>query len=313
MMPGKLTQVQALLVAGLGILTLCSMDAVAKTLGAAFPIAQVVMMRYGSAALWLALFIPLAGKAWPQRRYLKRHAMRAALMCVTAFLFFYGITNLPLAIATALAMGAPVYVAALGVLMLKEKLKPSILVAVVLGLAGGAVIMLGGDSSPSATGEESALAWVAALLAPVAYALALVLLKSHSSDENAASMIFAQSALAALIALPFAAPDLIMPDGGQLLAVAVVGFLGALGFLLFVAALRFLPASIFALVDYTAILWAAGLGFLVFGEVPGLSLWLGGALIIAACLIGMRTARAAPIPPVSRPEAVPAPRSSPES
>lgn len=312
MMPKTLSPVQALFVAGLGIVTLCTMDVVVKGLGAAFPTAQVVMMRYASAALWLALFIPLAGKAWPQRRYLKRHAMRAALMCLTAFLFFYAITNLPLAIATALALSAPVYVAALGVVLLKEKLKPSVVLAVLLGLAGGAVIIMGGDGSPSATGEASALAWAAALFSPVTYALALVLLKSHSSDENAASMIFAQSVLAALIALPFAAPGIVMPEGGQWLAIAVTGFLGALGFLLFVAALRFLPASIFALVDYTALLWAAGLGYLVFGEVPGLSLWIGGALIITACLIGMRAATE-PIPPTSRPEAVPVPRSSSES
>jgi drug/metabolite transporter (DMT)-like permease len=304
---------QALLVAGLGIVTLCSMDVVAKLLGAAFPTAQVVVMRYASAALWLALFIPLARKSWPQRRYLKRHAMRAALMCLTAFFFFYGITHLPLAIATALAMSAPVYVAALGVLLLKERLRPSVVLAVLLGLVGGAVIIMGGDSSPSATGEASALAWAAALLAPVTYALALVLLKSHSSDENAASMIFAQSALAALIALPFALPNMVVPNGEQWIAVTVVGFLGALGFLLFVAALRFLPASIFSLVDYTALIWAAGLGFLVFGEVPGLSLWAGGALIIAACLIGMRAASSVPNPPASHPGVVPAPRSSLES
>src|SRR5690606_1061817 len=129
----------------------------------------------------------------------------------------------------------------------------------------------------------------------------------------AASMIFAQSALAALIALPFALPNMVVPNGEQWIAVTVVGFLGALGFLLFVAALRFLPASIFALVDYTALIWAAGLGFVVFGAVPGLSLWAGGALIIIACLIGMRAAGSVPIQPASHPAGAPAPRSSLES
>ncbi|WP_196257832.1 DMT family transporter [Pelagibacterium limicola] len=300
MFPKSLSPAQALLVAALGIITLCMMDVFAKGMGAAFPTAQVVLMRYGSAACWLALFIVVARKAWPQRRYLKRHAMRAALMCVTAYFFFYAITHLPLAIATALAMSAPVYVGVLSALLLKERARPSVALAVLLGLAGGAVVIFGGDGSPSATGEASVLAWMAAILTPMSYALALVLLKSHSSDENAASMIFAQSALAAAIALPFAVPGFVVPDGDQWLPIAVVGFLGALGLLLFVAALRYLPASIFALVDYTALIWAAGLGFLVFGEVPGLSLGAGGALIIAACFIGMRAARASTGAPATR-------------
>lgn len=285
---------QALLVAGLGLGVLSAMDAVAKSLGGAFPIAQVVTMRYAGAALWLALFITLTGRAWPQRRYLGRHTLRAALMCLTAFLFFYAITHLPLAVATALVMSSPIYVALLGVLILKERASRALVLAVLVGLIGAVVIIGGGGETISATGEASPLAWAAALLAPVSYAFGIILLKHHSAEENAAAITLAQSVLAALIALPFALPGFLMPVGGQWFEAGLVGFLGALGYLLFIAALRHLPASVFALMDYTTLLWAAALGFLVFGEVPGLSLWLGGALIIVACLVGMRAAKSAP-------------------
>lgn len=290
MKPIPLSAAGALGVAALGGATLALMDAVAKGLGAAFPISQVVLMRYVSAALWLALFIGLTRGAWPQRRYLARHALRSALLCLTAFLFFYGITHLPLAFATALAMSTPIYVALLGILVLGEKATPHIFAALAIGLVGAMVIIAGGDA-PSATGEASPFAWAAALLAPFTYALIVILLKFHSANEPASAITLAQSALAAVFAVPFALPVFVMPDAGQWLEVALVGFLGALGFLLLISALRHLPASVFSLIDYAGLVWAAGLGYLIFGEVPGASLWLGGALIIAACVVGMRAAR----------------------
>lgn len=294
---------QALLIAGLGMGALSAMDAVAKALGADFPVMQVVMMRYLGAALWLALFIAATRRAWPQRRYLGRHLIRSALMCLTAFLFFYAITHLPLAVATALIMPSPVYVALLGIVFLKEPARKSIGLAIVIGLAGALVIIGWGGETVSATGEASPWAWAAALLAPITYAAGIVLLKHHSGEENAAAITLAQSVLITLIALPFALPVFVMPESGQWASVGLVGFLGALGYLLFIAALRHLPASIFALVDYTSLLWAAALGYLVFAEVPGLSLWLGGILIIAACFIGMQAARGLPVGKVDTPKA----------
>jgi drug/metabolite transporter (DMT)-like permease len=223
---------KALALAALGMGALSAMDAVAKGLGADFPVTQVVAMRYFSAALWLALFIAVTRRAWPQRRFIGRHLVRAALMSLTAFLFFYAITHLPLAVATALVMSSPVYVALLGIVFLKEPARASIGLAIIVGLVGAAVIIGWGGDTVSATGETSPLAWAAALLAPLSYAVGIVLLKHHSADENAAAITLAQSVLATLIVLPFALPTFAMPEGGQWFSVGLVGLLGAGGYLL---------------------------------------------------------------------------------
>jgi len=318
-MHGNLGAAHALLVAVLGIAGLSGMDALAKHLGATLTTAQIVFFRFAGTAVWLGLFIWLTGRAWPKPRYLKRHALRAVVMCMTAFLFFYGVTHLPLAIATALAMSAPIYVAILSVLFLKERMGRSIGVAIALGVAGSMIIIFAGGEPVSATGEPSPLAWAAAVLAPLTYATGIVLLKSHSAsaDEGAAAITFAQAAVSGLIALPFAVPGFVTPAASQWPLVALLGILGAFGYLLFIAALRSLPASVFALVDYTALLWAAFFGYIIFSEVPDASLWLGGALIITACFIGVQFARRprpVPItPPPVHPEAAAIPPSSPES
>jgi S-adenosylmethionine uptake transporter len=69
----------------------------------------------------------------------------------------------------------------------------------------------------------------------------------------------------------------------------LAGLLGACGFILLTTGLRATPASTFAIVDYTSLLWAALFGFVFFTEVPELRFWIGGGLIVAACVVAMRT------------------------
>lgn len=279
-----------LLLSALGIATLCAMDAAAKALGASLTTFEIALVRYTGSAVWLAVFLIVTRGAWPERRNYGRHAARGALVVTTAFLFFYGITHLPLAIAAALGMAAPIYVSIFSVLFLKEKLSPGIGIAIALGIAGSLVIVFGGGAA-GVDGSFDLLAWGAAALAPASYALVIVMLKHHSTDESAASMTLAQSVVAATIALPLALPGMSMPSIDLWPLIALIGFLGAVGFLLVIAGLRRVPASIFAVVDYTGLLWAAFYGYLFFSETPELRLWIGGGLIIGACAVGMRAAR----------------------
>lgn len=271
-----------------GIVALTAMDAVAKGLGGSLPTSEVVLVRYVGSVIWLALFLAVSRGAWPKRRNLRRHAARGCLMALTAWLFFYAVAHLPLAIATALAMSAPVYVSLMGVVLLKETATWMLLLAIALGIAGSLIIVFGGQASIDVGAGSGVLAWGAAILAPVTYAGGLVLLKHHSGDEGGAAMTLAQSAFAAIVVLPFAAPNLVVPPPEAWSGVVLIGLLGGVGYLFLLGGLRRIPASVFALVDYTALLWAAFFGFVFFNEVLELSLWIGGAMIIAACAVGMR-------------------------
>lgn len=277
-----------------GIATLTAMDAVAKGLGASLPTSEVVLVRYVGAALWLALFLVVTQGAWPKRHNLRRHALRGGLMALTAWLFFYAITHLPLAIATALAMSAPIYVSLMGVVFLKESASATLVFAIALGIAGSMVIIFAGEPIDLSGGAQY-LAWGAAVLAPITYAGGLVLLKHHAADEGGAAMTLAQSVFAALIVLPLAAPNFVVPPPAAWGPVVLLGLLGGVGYLLLISGIRRIPASAFSLVDYTALLWAAGFGFFFFSEVVEPSLWIGGAMIIAACAVGMRSTRGSPV------------------
>jgi drug/metabolite transporter (DMT)-like permease len=313
------TPISGILIGAGGVAMLCAMDAVAKALGANLNTFQVAFVRYLGAALWLVLYMAATRRAWPERRNLHRHAMRGALMALTAVFFFYGVIHLPLAVATALAMSAPIYISLFGIVFLKEQFSGGLLVAILLGIAGSLIIVFGGARIETG-GDSGLLAWGAAILAPISYAAAIVLLKHHSSDEGAAAMTLAQSLIAAALFLPLAIPGAALPQGATLWGqIALVGLFGALGYLLLIAGLRRVPASVFAVVDYTGLLWAATYGLIFFTELPGPQLWIGGGLIIAACAMGARAGRGTPaatpepstlVPPDAHPSADAAPRSS---
>jgi len=266
-----------------GIALVCAMDAVAKALGADFSTFQIVFVRYLGAALWLGLWILLTQGVWPRVSDLGRQTLRAALLVVTASMFFYAVAQLPLAIVTALAMTAPLYVTLLGAIALNERIGPTGVTALALGVIGSAIILLGGGALDFGNSDGKLLAWGAATLAPFSYAVTLAVLKHHSTREEPASMTLSQSAIAALLVLPLALgtlPEFTMWFAGL---TTLIGLLGAAGFLLLLHGLRRMPVSYFAVLDYTGLLWAALLGLVFFGEVPGLEFLLGAILIIIAC------------------------------
>lgn len=279
-----------------GMILLSAMDAVAKGLGAHLNTFQVSLVRYGGAVVWLALYIALTRGAWPNPRNWRRHVLRGATIAVTAGLFFYAITRLQLGLTTALAMTAPVYVALIGIIFFRERPAPTLLVAIVLGVAGSAVLIFGGGAL-SFAGEP--LAWTAALLAPLAYAISISLVKHHADDESAAALTMSSGIVSALIFLPLAVPGFALPSAEVWPLMVLIGMLGATGFVLLTIGLRTTPASAFAIVDYMNILWAALFGFVFFHEVPELRFWIGGALIISACALGAWSARKRPETPAA--------------
>lgn len=286
-----MTPVAGMVLCAIGIALMCGMDAVAKALGAELTTFQVVFLRYLGASVWLALWITARGEKWPQRSNLARHAQRALLLVVTASSFFHAVTHLPLAVVAALAMTAPIYVTVLGAVAFKEKISATGWMALAIGVAGSSVIVLAGQTMGATGLSGDPLAWAAAFIAPMTYALTVAVLKHHAKNEEPAAMTLGQSMLAALIVLPLAGgvwPQITPHIAG--LGV-LIGLLGALGFLLLIHGLRHLPINAFAILDYTGLLWAGLLGFVFFSEVPGIQLWIGGGLIIAACALSLRSGR----------------------
>jgi len=284
---------RGLILGAMGVILMCCMDAVVRALGAELTTFQIVFVRMYGAAIWLCAWIGITRADWPRPARFRRHLIRGAMLLVVATLFFYAASHLPLAVCTALAMTAPVYVTVLAAVIFKEPISARGVIALGLGLVGSAVIVFGGKIVVL-NGASDLFAWGSAIIAPLVYASTLVVMKHHSRDEGAAAMSLGQSVVAGTLALPLALFGA-MPEMTPSLSwqIPLVGFLGAMGYLFFINGLQRLPVSVFAVLDYTALIWASLLGFIFYAELPGAQVWVGGALIITACVL---TAQSVPKP-----------------
>jgi S-adenosylmethionine uptake transporter len=288
-------------VASVGMALLTVMDALVKALSTNYATLQIVFIRFLLMGLIIAALVVAARESWPQRDRLKIHFGRAILMLITSTTFFYALGHLPLAEAFVLALTSPIFIALFGALFLKEAVKPAVAGAIVAGFAGVLVMVFGGEHA-STTKPYEPLALACALTSPVSYALGIVLLRAQTAREPVTVILSTQALMAAAMMVPFTlAMPPPMPSASEAIAFAGVGLLGAAGHLAFGNGLKRMPAARFAMIEYTGVIWAALLGYAFFSEIPRVTAWLGGALIVVGCIIVMRQR---PTPPPPPPDAI---------
>jgi drug/metabolite transporter (DMT)-like permease len=224
------------------------------------------------------------GAARPTLVSWKANTPRGVLNIVSLLLFFTALRRLPFAETLTLSYLAPLMLAVLAAVLLGERLRASVLSAILLGLAGVGVIAW--DTLSDAQAFSGDLIGIVAVFgSAVAYALNNVMLRSQAQRDSAASIVLIQHVVPSVIAMPFAVATWQAPTGSSWLVFPLIAALGVGGHYLLTWAYRRAPAGVLAPVDYLALPYAALVGFAFFAEVPTAAVWAGAALIVAACLI----------------------------
>lgn len=274
-------------VAALGIFLLSAMDALIKGVAAAHPTAQIVFMRYACGLPWALLFFAFARPPAPSSEMVRAHVLRGVLVVITAFLFFYALATLPLAEAITLTFLSPLFLAVLAAIILKEPIPPAVLIAIVVGFVGMTVIVAG-----KVGGGQFDLVRVlgigAAVSSALAYAANLVLLRKRAQTDPFGLIILFQNLFPLIIIAPFAWAVWETPELRSWLIFLGIGGFGLAGHLCMAWAFRHANAGPLGVLEYTALIWSAGLGYLFFAEIPAWTTWAGAALIVAACLAVIR-------------------------
>jgi drug/metabolite transporter (DMT)-like permease len=259
---------------GVGFLVLN--DAIAKLLTSHYEPAQIIFVRNMIAAPLIAAAIyVLRGSAGLRTQSLQVHALRGLLMFAGAYLYFRSLAVLPLAEATALVFSAPIFITVLSVPLLGETVGWRRWGAVLVGFLGVLIIV-----QPGGAAFQPAALLV--LATAVLYALFMISARWIGRDEGLWTMMLFVVLFPGLYAAPFAVAvwtPLRPEDVPHFLGMAV---LGSLGITLIGQAFRMAPAAIVAPFDYTAIVWAAALGWLIWGDLPSLWTYVGAAIIIAS-------------------------------
>ncbi|WP_374526973.1 DMT family transporter [Novosphingobium sp.] len=268
----------------LGIALFSVMDGLMKSASLAAGAYSAMLLR---SIFGTALMYPVwkwREGTWPSRSLMKLHALRGAVSGAMATSFFAGLVYLPMAEGIALSFIAPLIALYLAAVMLGEKIGGRAILASVLGLAGVAVIAAArlGDAE---LGDNAAWGIGMILFSAVLYAWNLILQRRQALLAGPAEVAFFQTVFVALF-LGLAAPWLaVMPPPAALRDIFAGAVLAMLSLMVISWGYGRAEAQALLPIEYTAFIWAAIMGWLMFGEALTLPTVIGVALIVIGCWI----------------------------
>ncbi|WP_340586684.1 DMT family transporter [Erythrobacter alti] len=209
----------------------------------------------------------------------RAHAMRAGYGIAGMVLNFGGVILLPLAEATTFGFTGPLFATLLSIVILRETVGIWRWSAVLAGFAGVVIIAQPGGGNIPLFGAAVALggAFMIALIS--------IQIRDLSRTDKPLAIVFwfsVATVVATLPILPFVHNQL---NTGQWLLLLGIGLAGTWGQVLITMALRFGKVSSVIVMDYSSLIWATLLGWLIFSNLPTIYTWFGAPLVIAAGII----------------------------
>jgi drug/metabolite transporter (DMT)-like permease len=244
---------------------------------------HVAGFRSGIAAavLWLAL--PAARRNWNWRTWLIGLAYAATMI-------LFVLTNKLTTSANAIFLQstAPLYLLLLGPLVLRERIL-KVDIAVISGVAVGALLLLAGSETAGATASDPHLGNQLALVAGLMWALTMTgfrWMAKRSGGHSAEAAVIAGNVLAFTLSLPLAAPVAYVSAADAAVLIYLGVFQIALAYILLTRSLREVPgleaATLLLVEPVLNPVWS----WVFHGERPSTLALAGGAVIIGVAFAG---------------------------
>ena len=253
------------------------LDCGAKWLVRSLPVFEVVFLRFLTHVIFTtALLAPRHGRALLRSNRPGLQLLRAAFLPIMTALNFWALQYLQLAETGAIQFSVPILIALFAAPMLGERMDAARWAAIVVGFAGVLIII-----RPGMQGFHPAL--LLSMMTAVLYALFNLLTRRLASHDSPETTQFYSGLIATAAMAPFALATWQSPSGAlQWTILVLIGIAGGLGHYLLALAHRYAPASVLAPFLYQQIVWMILFGYLVFGDVPGTAVVLGGTVVIAS-------------------------------
>lgn len=266
----------------LAVLCFVILDSVAKHLSASHPVPMIVWGRFAIHFIALSMLAPLlGGRRLVATRRPWLQIGRGGLLVVGTGSIFLAVKYLPLTQVYAISFTSPLFVALLAGVLLGERVGLLRWFAILCGFAGVLVVIR----------PDLEMHWAMGLpvLMAVAWALYQIATRMLAATDTAAATLFFTGAVGVALLTPlaplfwsnFAPGEWVLLTGASLLALA--------GHFLLIRAYALAQASVLSPFVYVQIVWAAVIGWIVFGELPDGATILGGCIVIASGLIVLRT------------------------
>lgn len=283
----------AFVCAGVFIFTL--QDVAIKWMSGTYPVHQIVFFRSLVAIVLVTAIVHFDGGL--SRLRTKRsglHLVRSVLMFVSYTSYYLSIAVLPLADAISLAFSAPLFITALSVPFLGERVGLRRWVAVLVGFLGVVVMVRPGFG----VFEPAALL---ALLCALAYAVGQMIARRLGVTDSGSVMAFYATVLYLVASgvIGLAIGNGALDEGGHpsiaflvrawswpvpfdLALMASIGVVAAFGFYFLSQAYRVAEPTAVAPFEYSGLPWVVLWGYLIFGNIPSLHTVVGIVLVVGA-------------------------------
>ncbi len=209
---------------------------------------------------------------------IKLHLIRGAMNTAAMLMFFAALGLVPLARVNALGFTAPIFMALLSVLFLGERFKLYRWLSIIMGFVGMLLILRPGIIKieiGSLLVIGSALFW----------AMAMVIIKIQSRTESSLTIVAWMGLTTVTLSILPAIFYWDWPSTQQLLWLFAIGITGTGAQLAISQAFKEADTTVMMPFDFTKLLWAAFYGFWIFGEIPDLYTWIGGAIIFSSGIL----------------------------
>ncbi|WP_243371919.1 DMT family transporter [Microvirga solisilvae] len=253
------------------------MQAIVKAEGETYPAVQLVFLRS------LVGFISVAPLMWRHREKLtnlsniRTHLARVAFNSAALTCNFAAFAALPLASVTAIGFTRPLIQLVLAALILGEIVTRTRYAFTALGFLGVLIIV-----------QPGSIPWNMGILAAfgsvIFGALAVVQTRKLAGESTVVLMLFYTAGLTILTSIPAAIVWVPIPLS-EAPNIILVGVLAQLGQYCWLQAYQKQESRLLAPIGYLSIVFSGVAGWLLFGEIPTLSLVIGAAIVISTTLL----------------------------
>ena len=244
---------------------ICSLnDGLVKLLSKDFPIIEIILFRFTFAIISVIPFV-IKNPESAKSNHFTIHFVRGLLFCLGIYLWGHGLQHVYVSTASIIGFTIPLFVILFSIIILKENVTISRILATLFGFFGLMFIM---DFETLSLSSSVFILLFAAII----FAISDVINKKYVIKESMTSMILYYNIVAAMLSglylLIFEKSNFIIPDTHSLLIFIILG-LGANGVLYcMLKAYNYAEASFLVPFKYLEVLTAILIGYFMFEEIP---------------------------------------------
>jgi drug/metabolite transporter (DMT)-like permease len=255
-----------------------------KALGGSLPVLQILVLRFGTQAVAMALYAA-RNPAVMRTERLRMHGMRSLLSVLSMVCQYAAFGALPLALATTISFSQALFFVGMGALVFRERIGRARGFAAVVGFGGVLVLC-----RPGVDAVDPMV--LVMLLGAFLGGVLMTATKLLARTDSPATIMFYVGLFNTLWVAGPAIAAWKTPEPHEILWLAVICSAGPLSHLLMIQALRIGDASALAPVDYVRLVFATVAGYFLFAETPDIWTWIGAAIILSSTFFLAKIERA---------------------